>query len=75
MASKERGKDAKKLLLEIRSNSGTLYEEIASFVKLLEESGVTSYRLSASIEEPVITPTTYATTSTHSTRCTPWAPP
>ena len=46
---------AKELLEKMRSENKNLYDEIANFVALLQEYGITSYRLTGSIQEPIIT--------------------
>ena len=46
---------AKELLEKMRRENENLYDEIASFVDLLQEYGVTSYKLTGSIQEPIIT--------------------
>lgn len=46
---------AKKLLKKMRDDNKNLFTEIADFVALLQEYGVTSYKLTGSIQEPIIT--------------------
>lgn len=46
---------AKELLEKMRRENENLYDEIANFVALLQEYGVTSYKLTGSIQEPIIT--------------------
>lgn len=46
---------AKKLLEKMRRENRNLFVEIANFVALLQEYGVTSYKLTGSIQEPIIT--------------------
>ena len=45
----------KELLEKMRSQNRNLYNEIADFVALLQEYGVTSYKLTGSIQEPILT--------------------
>ena len=46
---------AKELLKKMRDDNKNLFTEIADFVALLQELGVTSYKLTGSIQEPIIT--------------------
>jgi len=46
---------AKELLKKMRDDNKNLFAEIADFVALLQEFGVTSYKLTGSIQEPIIT--------------------
>lgn len=46
---------AKELLKKMRDDNKNLFAEIADFVALLQELGVTSYKLTGSIQEPIIT--------------------
>jgi len=46
---------AKKLFEKMRSENRNLYAEIADFVALLQEFGVTSYKLTGSIQDPILT--------------------
>jgi len=46
---------AKELLKKMRDDNKKLFAEIADFVALLQEFGVTSYKLTGSIQEPIIT--------------------
>ena len=46
---------AKELLKKMKDDNKDLFAEIADFVALLQELGVTSYRLTGSIQEPIIT--------------------
>lgn len=46
---------AKELLKKMRDDNKNLFAEIADFVSLLEEFGVTSYKLTGSIQDPIIT--------------------
>ena len=52
---KEKQPTTKELLKEMRDANKNLFVEIADFVALLQEFGVTSYKLTGSIQEPVIT--------------------
>jgi len=52
---RKRQAGAKKLLEEMKENSGDLFREIADIVTLSRECGVTSYRLTGSSQEPIIT--------------------
>jgi len=44
----------KELLEKMRTENRDLFAEIAEFVALLQEFGVSSYKLSGSIQEPII---------------------
>ena len=46
---------AKELLKKMRDDNKNLFAEIADFVALLQEFGVTSYKLTGSIQDPIIT--------------------
>jgi len=52
---KERQSTAKELLQEMVDENREVYTEIAEFVALLQEFGVTSYKLTGSLQEPIIT--------------------
>lgn len=45
---------AKELLEKMRSENKNLFAEIADFTALLEEIGITSYKLTGSIQDPII---------------------
>jgi len=45
---------AKELLEKMRSDNKNLFDEIAEFATLMEEVGVTSYKLTGYIEDPII---------------------
>lgn len=51
----EKQPTAKELLKKMRDDNKNLFAEIADFVALLQELGVTSYKLTGSIQEPIIT--------------------
>jgi len=51
----ERQLTAKELLLKMRRDNRNLFAEIANFIALLEELGVSSYKLTGSIQNPIIT--------------------
>jgi len=40
---------------QIRDENRALWDEIVEFMNLLEEWGITSYKLSGSVEDPIIT--------------------
>lgn len=46
---------AKKLLEKMRSENADVLTEITDFVALLQDFGVTSYKLTGSIQEPIFT--------------------
>jgi len=46
---------AKELFEKMRDENRNLYAEIADFVALLQEFGVTSYKLTGSIQDPILT--------------------
>jgi len=48
-------RSAKELLKEMKNANKDLFTEIADFIALLEKMGVTSYKLTGSIQEPIIT--------------------
>ncbi len=45
---------AKELLEKMRSENKNLLAEIVDFAALLEEVGITSYKLTGSIQDPII---------------------
>lgn len=45
---------ARELWEKMRSENKSLFDEIAQFAALMEEVGVTSYKLTGSIEDPII---------------------
>jgi len=45
---------AKELLEKMRNENKNLFDEIADFVALMEEVGVTSYKLTGYLEDPII---------------------
>ena len=53
-ARDEKQPPAKELLQKMRSEHRDLYAEIAAFAALLEEVGITSYKLTGSIQDPIV---------------------
>lgn len=51
----EKQTTAKVLLKKMRDDNKNLFAEIADFVALLQEFGVSSYKLTGSVQEPIIT--------------------
>ena len=50
----EKALPAKELLEKMRSENKNFFAEIANFAALLEELGVTSYKLTGSVQDPII---------------------
>ena len=55
IVDQERPLSEKQVLEQIKEENSTLWDEIAEFMNLLEEWGITSYKLSGSLEDPIIT--------------------
>ena len=52
---KERQPSTKEVFREMRDRNRNLFAEIADFASLLQELGITSYKLTGSVQEPIIT--------------------
>jgi hypothetical protein len=45
----------KEFWVKLKTDNKELFSEIVSFTELLRECGVTNYRLSGSLQEPIVT--------------------
>jgi len=52
---KQKEPAAKELLEKMREDNKDLFAEIANFAALLRECGVTSYKLTGTLQDPIIT--------------------
>lgn len=55
VATEEKTIKPQEFLSKIKTENAQMFSEIAKFTELLKQCGVTSYQLSGSLQEPVVT--------------------